>query len=174
MIIIIIILGSLRPSVELGMRPCNLRQPHMFSFVIKMFDNFIRDPSTRTYDPCSRPCKWHTLNLILIHLRGLQLHLVPIVFDYKHVGFMNVSFNSCHCILYLFSIVCVWLFNFLLSRVKSFSKTIFIFGLMPALKFAYVMDIYPYVLLDIRYFSINFVEPYGSVSHRRTLTPVQQ
>lgn len=53
-----------------------LRQPHMFSFVIKMFDNFIRDPSAnkgsrlcQRYTACAICCrqsKWHTLNLSLI------------------------------------------------------------------------------------------------------------
>lgn len=72
-------MGNLLPLLLL-MRPCNLRQPHMFSFVIKMFDNFIRDPSSNKasgprYDPHRELIpivrlagwqSWHTLNLSLI------------------------------------------------------------------------------------------------------------
>jgi len=84
------------------------RQPHMFSFVIKMFDNFIRDPSANkgpeivsaiymVYAICCWQSKWHTLNLSLIQHPSNPREMGSLgVFDYKHVGFMDSSFGVSH------------------------------------------------------------------------------
>lgn len=194
-------MGNLLPLLLLLMRPCNLRQPHMFSFVIKMFDNFIRDPSSNKasgprYDPHRELIpivrlagwqSWHTLNLSLIppceaDNPGSQLPakigIVPCSCLIINMWDLRTSHLAIPCTtspptsLFL-CLLCFWLFNLFLSRVKSFLKCFqflvsvasSLFWFNAGFKFAYVMDTSGictlYFRSDYRYFSIRLAPLWG-------------
>lgn len=84
----------------------------MFSFVIKMFDNFIRDPSANKGSEIVSAIYGMCDMLPTVKMAHAQFKPNPAslesrktgsrgVFDYKHVGFMDSSFGVSHSLFFM-------------------------------------------------------------------------